>query len=208
MDHSSGEGEVIPFDPVAEPAQFDKACRQKGKAWIAQNPRSSRSKGVKLPAHWQQFTSDLGAGFRSLCGYAAMHVPAGGTVDHYIAVTSDESQAYEWDNYRFASELMNKRKGVQDDEVLDPFEVRDGWFEVSLPDLQLRVSERVPANLRPKAEHTLTALKLRDHETMIRWRRSWFELYESGELTLDGLRMRAPLIAEAVDRRMASGAPR
>lgn len=34
---------------------------------------------------------------------------------------------------------------------------------------------------------------------MIRWRKSWYDMYLSGRLTLDGLRGMAPLLAAAVE---------
>ena len=79
------------------------------------------------------------------------------------------------------------------------FEVGADWFEVILLSLQLRVTDAVPAAHRAKAEFTLNRLKLRDGERVIRWRRSWYRMYTSGQRTLDGLRGVAPLLAAAVE---------
>ena len=84
--------------------------------------------------------------------------------------------------------------------MLDPFEVQAGWFEIELPSLQMRVTDAVPAAFRAKATHTLKRLGLRDGERILRWRQSWYEQYLSGNLTLEGLRKWAPLIADAVER--------
>ncbi|HEX7136668.1 MAG TPA: hypothetical protein VF219_02430 [Vicinamibacterales bacterium] len=138
------------------------------------------------------------AGFGSLCGYAAMLDPTGGTVDHYFSYRNRPELAYEWSNYRFASSTMNSIKRTADDEVLDPYEVGDGWFEIILPSLQMRVTDRVPREHRSRAEATLSRLKLRDDERVIRWRQSWYEMYRAGRLTIDGLQQVAPLIADAV----------
>lgn len=80
-------------------------------------------------------------------------------------------------------------------------EVGEGWFEILLPSLQMRLTDKVPPAHRAKAEFTLDRLKLRDGERILRWRQSWFTLYEQGQLTLDGLRQMAPLIAAAVEAR-------
>jgi hypothetical protein len=133
-----------------------------------------------------------------------MYEPVG-SVDHYLCVDNHRALSYEWGNYRFAAEWLNKSKGTADDAILDPFEVEDDWFEIHLPSLQLVVSERVPAGMRAKAEYTLKRLHLRDDERVIRQRRAWYELYEAGDLSLEGLTRRAPLIAAAV--RKASGTP-
>ena len=63
----------------------------------------------------------------------------------------------------------------------------------------MRLTDAVPPALRAKAEFTLKRLKLRDGERIVRWRRSWYRLYTEGELTLDGLRKVAPLLAAAVE---------
>ena len=48
------------------------------------------------------FTTHLSDGFGNLCGYAAMHDPTGGTVDHFLSFRHHRDLAYEWGNYRFA----------------------------------------------------------------------------------------------------------
>ena len=83
--------------------------------------------------------------------------------------------------------------------MLDPQEVKPGWFKILLPSLQLVATDAVPKSHKAKAEFTLKRLKLRDGERIIRWRRSWYQMYIAGKLTLEGLRDVAPLIAEAVE---------
>jgi hypothetical protein len=184
---------VLRVQPVPEPAAFDRDARQPGKAWLVDHPEASRPRDF-----WSPFKNDLREGFRSLCGYAAMLDPTGGTVDHYLSVSNYPHLAYEWSNYRFASSTMNSIKRTADDAVLDPHEIEDGWFEILLPSLQMCITARVPPEHRGRAEATLSRLKLRDDERLIRWRRSWYEMYQSGELGLEGLERVAPLIADAV----------
>jgi hypothetical protein len=124
--------------------------------------------------------------------------PTGGTVDHFLSYDNYPALAYEWTNYRFASSTMNSIKRNADDAVLDPHEVGEDWFEILLPSLQMQVTANVPARYRARAEWTLVRLKLRDDERLIQWRRAWYEMYESRELTIDGLERVAPLIAAAV----------
>jgi hypothetical protein len=122
-----------------------------------------------------------------------------GSVDHYISWDTDHSLAYEWSNYRFAAEWINKSKQTADDQVLDPFEVQDGWFEILLPSLQLVVvTSAVPSNKRAQAEYTLERLHLRDDERVIRQREAWYRRYQENKLTLEGLEEVAPLLARAI----------
>jgi hypothetical protein len=191
---------MIPVAPVPEPADFDRKARVLGQAWLAAHPDAKRPRDL-----WSPFRPVLEEGFGRRCGYAAMLDPTGGTVDHYLSCDTHRHLAYEWSNYRFVSGTLNSSKRTADDAVLDPYEVQDGWFEILLPSLQMRTTNAVPPPLRAKADYTLTRLKLRDGERVIRWRQSWYELYKNGQLTLEGLREVAPLIAAAVDRIIAKG---
>lgn len=192
---------MIPVTPVGEPSGFDTQVRTPGNQWRVAHPDAKRPKAL-----WDRYTAILGQGFSGLCGYAAMLDPTGGTVDHYLSYKNRPDLAYEWSNYRYASATLNSSKKNADDSVLDPYEVNPGWFEILLPSLQMRVTDEVPAALRDKAEYTLRRLKLRDGERIIRWRQSWYALYLSGELRLEGLRRVAPLIAAAVDKQFAVAA--
>lgn len=189
---------MIPVKPVRKPRGFDKAVKQPGAKWLAANPKAKRPKDL-----WSPHRDRLANGFGNLCGYAAMLDPTGGTVDHYLSFKNYRHLAYEWANYRFASGVMNQSKGTQDNNVLDPFAVGAGWFELDLPSLQMRVTSNVPARDAARAAHTLKRLKLAHGETVIRWRLHWYCLFETGKLDLSGLRQVAPLIAEAVVRHQA-----
>jgi len=192
-------GLVISVAKVGEPAEFDLECRKRGLDWITNNP----GKLTEPRDFWSPFRTHLRNGFNGLCGYAAMLCPTGGTVDHFISVRNDPTLIYEWGNYRYASGTMNGIKRNKDAKVLDPYLVPEGWFEIILPSLQMKVTSSVPASDRDKAEYMLDEMRLGDDERIIEWRQSYYELYQRGELTLDGLRRVAPLIAEAVERQLA-----
>jgi hypothetical protein len=182
------------FQRALEPAGFDEGCRQPGLAWLRANPSPKRPRDF-----WSPFKTRLCDAFGQLCGYSCMFEPVG-TVDHYLSCHVRRERAYEWDNFRFASQWINSSKRTADDEVLDPFEVEDGWFEILLPSLQLVLTDRVPPEHRARAEHTLRRLHLRDDVRVIRQRAEWYRMYEEGELNLEGLRRKAPLIADAIER--------
>ena len=187
---------------LTEPAEFDAKCRQAGLKWLLEHPKASRKPGQRPQDYWSPFKPQLADGFRQLCAYGAMYEPVG-TVDHFLPIDADESLAYEWANYRFAAGWINssKNKAVG---ILDPLDVRSGWFEVLLPSLQLvLVPERVPEPLHGLAEQTLIRLHLRDDERVLRQRRAWYQMYQAGKLTLEGLHEVAPLIAMAVEKQIA-----
>ena len=185
---------MIHFDPVSEPADFDKKARKRGAAWLKSHPKAKRPYD-----YWTPFKPALADGFGNLCGYSAMVEPVG-TVDHFVSVKTDKSLAYEWDNYRYSAEWMNKSKQNADGAVHDPFEVQEGWFELLLPSLQLRLTDSVPPGQLDKARFTLKRLHLEHDERIIRQRRSWYRMYQQGKLSLGGLHEVAPLIARAVEK--------
>ncbi len=184
---------MIRFEPVPEPEDFKSKAETPGNAWLANNP-TGRPRDF-----WSPFKGTLGTGFRNLCAYSAMYEPVG-TVDHFVSCDEDRTKAYEWSNYRYASGWVNSSKqNLKSADIFDPFQVEDGWFEIILPSLQLVVSDAVPPDLRAKAGFVLQRLRLRDDERVIRQRREWYRMYQDREVTLDGLRKKAPLIARAVE---------
>jgi hypothetical protein len=187
---------VIRFDRVPEPPSFDDDVRKPGSRWLVEHPNSKQ-----FPPYWREHLPDLRDGFQSLCGYSAMRVEDG-TVDHYRSCKNHPELAYEWDNYRFASERMNQVKGTEDEQILDPFEVEDSWFELLLPSFILVTTPRVPEEHRRRAEHTLKRLGLGHSESIIRRRRARYNEFRTGYLTLAGLRCWAPLLARAIERRL------
>ncbi|HYN21100.1 MAG TPA: hypothetical protein VE078_09080 [Thermoanaerobaculia bacterium] len=185
---------MIRFERVPEPADFDRRARQPGLTWLAAHSDATRPKDF-----WSPFKSQLADGFRQLCAYSAMYEPVG-SVDHFLSCKNHLARAYEWSNYRFSSAWINSSKQNADDQVLDPHEVEDGWFEILLPSLQLVLTDAVPREWRAQAEHTLRRLHLRDDERIVRQRRAWYQMYEEGKLTLEGLHETAPLLARAIER--------
>ncbi len=196
---------VIHFDRVPEPAEFQQQVRQPGLRWLEQHPDTKRPKN-----YWRAVRAPLADGFHNLCAYSAVYAP-GGQVDHFVSWnecrSTDPSKAYEWSNYRFAAGWMNASKSkLRAAQLLDPFEVEDGWFRILLPSLQLVVDEtRISAELLDRARFVLERLHLRDDERVIRQRRTSYELFQTGKLTLEGLREMAPLIARAVEAREEQG---
>ncbi|MCP1509294.1 hypothetical protein J2Y83_005268 [Pseudomonas marginalis] len=185
------------LNPIPEPEKFDEKCRKPGDLWLKANPTAERPRDL-----WSPFRHALADGFDDRCGYAAMYIPSG-TVDHGISFNEDPLLAYEWSNYRFIDGWINSSKSKQvAADLLDPFEVQEGWFEISLPSLQLVLTDAVPAEFRARAENTLKKLPLRDDERILRPRRKWLSLYEKTG-NLDMLREMAPLIAAAVEKKLA-----
>lgn len=203
---------MIPFERTPEPADFDVRVRQPRQRWLTEG-------GAKrMPDYWRRAARDLQAAFKGLCGYTAMWLSAPGTVDRFVSRDEDPGFAYEWTNFCYATASINSSKSaLRSDQVLDPFEVGDGWFEVLLPSCQMVLTDRCPPAFRDRAQTMLKRLKLGDGEGVVDFRQQWYRMYREGELSLEGLARKAPLIAHAVrkqreqavtDPLVSDGAPR
>lgn len=184
---------MIRFERRPKPAGFEDV-EQRGAAWLAIHEDG------RPPAHWLEFRSELADAFGSLCAYGAMFDPVG-TVDHFVSVDEDRSSSYDWTNYRFAAGWINSSKrSLRSSQVIDPFTVENAWFELALPSLQLVATRHLPAEERERADFMLERLHLGHDERILRQRREWYRMYQDGELTLEGLAKKAPLIAAAIER--------
>ena len=50
-------------------------------------------------------------------------------MEHFAPKKKHPDHAYIWENYRLVCTVMNSRKRDFEN-VLDPFEVEDGWFQI------------------------------------------------------------------------------
>lgn len=193
---------MIEFALQDEPEKFNERCRVRGNRWLSEN------EGYERPAdYWSEFKPELREAFSGLCAYCAMRI-MDGQVDHFrpISILKEEgndSQAYEWKNFRYGEGIINRKKWKHI--VLDPFDVREGWFEIQLPSLQLVATNKIPERKYQLALFTIQKLGLQDSEVVVRYRQTLFQMYREGKITLEGLRYMAPLLADAVQKDLDAG---
>lgn len=132
---------------------------------------------------------------------------ADGVVDHYLSTENYRHLAYAWKNYRYIAGTVNSSKKTLDDQVLDPFEIQPGWFEIILPSMQLVRTSAVPLAFQAKADFTLTKLHLGNGLKVRRNRKRWYEDYRDKGLPMHLLEEYAPLVADAVAKWLATGKP-
>jgi hypothetical protein len=210
---------VIHVEPQPEPDDFDATVRQPGLSALAElvgqpptikrpGPRRKQlADGIEdlrhdqLPPLWRLCLPQLAEAYRRICAYSCIYVEpitGTGTADHYVPKSLDVRRAYEWANYRFASSRMNARKGVAA-EVLDPFEVQDGWFQLELVRFQLLPAPGLAAAVVDRIERTIALLGLNDEDCK-QTRARWYEDYRAGHLSLPYLERRFPLLARELRR--------
>jgi hypothetical protein len=186
--------------PIPEPEEFDAKVRKPGQAWLTANPDKSSSEYKAYWSDWAACKGKLAEASQCRCAYIGMKIlpPQDGTIDHYLSKKNYPELTYEWSNYRYCTGRVNRNKSNYDKRILDPFEVQDDWFEIQLPSLQLLLTDKVPLELREKAEFTLRQLQLQDQQWIIDQRADYYDGYKAGEITLARIERDAPLVARAI----------
>ena len=211
---------MIPVTPAPEPAAFDGKVRQPGLRAIAElageQPDPPRTAGRpyapvavsrdeipadQFPAYWREMRDDLMESYHRICAYLCLYISRGTgapSVDHAVAKSRRWDQVYEWSNYRLACSLMNARKGAATC-VLDPFEIREGWFALELVDFQVVPGSGLPDDVTGAVTDTIERLRLSD-PTCCDARAEYAENYWNGEILFDYLTRHAPFVARELRR--------
>lgn len=95
------------------------------------------------------------------------------TTDHFVALrnATDPILAYTWSNQRLAHCLVNGVKSSIPN-VLDPFEIGDGWFAIDFGTFETVMGPHAPAEQREAILRTIKVLKLDGRELAITRRRA------------------------------------
>lgn len=213
---------MIPVDPASEPASFKDHVRKRGEVAIKRllgQPVKARGRkptttfareedipADKFPAYWTEARKadsksaldDLMDLYQQQCAYLAMRIEratGSPTVDHYVPKSKDWRLVYEWSNYRLSAACVNAKKGVLD--VVDPFKVKPGWFELNLDTFEVVHGSLAPNGEHQRIDDTRTILNLRD---CLLQRGEYIRRYRDGKLDLSHLEYCAPFIAAELRR--------
>lgn len=189
---------MIRVDMQPEPAAFDQDVRQKGLDYL-------KRKGIpldgllpantKLYPYWRSCLDELYQSYRGTCAYLAVffeRVTGGATVDHFVAKSSRAGSAYEWTNYRLACSTMNSRKWTYDD-VLDPFDVEDGWFCLELVSGHIYPNPDVDGPVKESMTDTIRRLGL-DGPANREMRARHYQWYREGHYDGEHLKRLSPFV--------------
>jgi hypothetical protein len=203
---------VTPPSALNEPPLFDSTCRQPGQTWLA-NPANAAKDPHSKSQWWSQFKPDLAALFSHRCGWLATSIILEGDVDHLLPCGNGGTPpspfrhlAFEWENFRYASGVINSLKNASPGDVLDPCAISDGWFKVILPSFQLVTTDSLPPHLADRAETTLETMGLRrgHHARWNRW--YWYRTFwTDGDPDIFQLLINAPLVGLAVSAALDAG---
>lgn len=188
-------------------ARYEQLVRAPGQKWLDAHPLphvqdKPAQKNRRPHPYWSEIQPDLAKAFHLRCAYTAMWINFDGTVDHAISIDEDRDKAYEWDNFRYCVNWFNSTKrNTPSHQIIDPLIVEEDWFELSWRDLQLRITDRCPADLRQRAEYMLEKRELRKGDKVMRNRETYLDLFETeGESALPFIERCAPLVAKAIKK--------
>ncbi len=133
------------------------------------------------------------------CAYTSMYMAETGSVDHFRPKSKYPWLAYEWTNYRLSRSKINLRKGDAED-LVDPFGVKTGWFELDLPSCLVRAGRGVSGELRRTVISTIDILQLNADDRMVQERCDLLVHLARGDITLGFLEKRYPFLAVEVKR--------
>ncbi len=179
---------MISVSPRPEPDTFEARVRAPGRQALAEDKNP-------LPDYWRRCSRELLEAYDRICAYSCFHIPrvvGGATVEHFAPKSARRDLAYEWSNYRVVCALMNARKREFED-VLDPFEIDDDWFELELAFMQVRPAERLGERTTQAVLKTIDRLKLNDVE-LCRAREDWYDDWIGGQFTASYMARHAPFI--------------
>lgn len=185
---------MIRVEPQPEPPGFDRLVRQPGQRALAESAEV-------LPPYWRECITDLYDAYHGICAYLCVIIPRGTgakSVDHLAPKSKRRELSYEWHNYRLVCARMNARKRDFED-VLDPFEIRDGWFVLEFSFLQVLPTPDLDEPARGLVQATIDRLDLNDEEC-IRARSMYYDAYIEGGLTFAWLEQWSPFVARELKR--------
>ncbi len=173
---------MIPVKMFPPPGNYVEKVKRKGENFLKKNPAAGTDK-IRNRNYWTEILPDLRVNYNEVCSYSAQWCgPASDSVDHYIPVSrliagNKRLKAYQWDNFRYSGRFINSCKGDSLD-VVDPFQVKHGWFVMNFPSLDVLPGEKlVPSDL-VKVKKTIEILKLNAY-TLLRYRTVWLDEYVS-----------------------------
>ena len=139
--------------------------------------------------------------YREICAYTCFRihrVTGAATVDHMVPRSCAWDRVYEWSDYRLACQLVNACKREFSD-VLDPFEIEDGWFVLEMVGFQVKPAEGLSDEIRKQVEDTISRLGL--NESSVRNRREAdAEAYWHSSVQFEFLLEQSPFVARELQR--------
>ena len=192
---------MIRVQAQPEYSGFHKRIRMKGQQFLSSCPRPT-SKQFRKPQYWRDALEELRAAYNRLCAYTTRELVDTASVDHFKPKSKYPLLAYEWDNFRLARQKINSRKGESED-VLDPFEVQEGWFNLDLPSCLIKPGEHMGRNIENAVKTTIKVLGLNSDDRLVEERHRLLMSLADRQITLEYLDGHYPFLSAEIRRQHA-----
>lgn len=183
-----------------EPLQFDARVRRRGLRFLSRNPNPTQKQWGNHN-YWTEVGFDLHAAYGGICAYSCHWIAydtGWKTTEHFLPKSHYPRLAYEWSNYRLVAGVLNGRKS--DNEILDPFQIENGWFTLKFPSLLVVPYPGLDSEIKQRVISTIDILGLNDEDTCMKSRAKYIEDYCKGDISFYYLSGEAPFIAKELER--------
>lgn len=190
---------MIHVDLKPEPTTFDSQVRQPGKAFLSTCPFPNKEDWNRN-RHWKNCSVDLYNAYGGICAYTGIWFSTADktlSVDHFLPKSHYPEKAYEWDNYRLTTQVMNNNKGNR--YVVDPFLITNGDVVLDFPSCLVHARRDSDPAYKSKIETSIDILKLNSEEEITR-RFDIIIEYISGNCNFQHMQRKFPFIAEEIER--------
>lgn len=182
-----------------EPSSFDARVRQPGNNFLASCPRPNSNQWSRHN-YWNRVSNELYQAYGGICAYSGQwfsKTTSQVSVDHFYPKSTHQEKAYEWDNYRLTTQIMNGYKG--DKIVMDPFEIQDGDLTIDFPSCLVKPRNDMTPAEKSKAKSTIQILHINDEEQADQRCNIILE-YINGDISKQYLESKYPFIAKELGR--------
>ncbi|WP_133170127.1 hypothetical protein [Kumtagia ephedrae] len=187
---------MITVIQAAEPEDFENRVRGPGRTFLENLP-SLEDVNFTGREYWRKAIPALRNSYNAVCCYTAHWISSdtgASSADHFIARKIDPRLAYEWTNLRYCCSRLNSRKGLRN--IIDPFHVVEGMFEIVFPSLFLRSGADFANN--DLVHRTIELLGLND-DVVVSAREEYVNQYAGGS-HINHLKRHAPLLHHEILR--------
>lgn len=191
---------MIHVDLQPEPINFNTDVRIPGKHFLERNPNPSGNQWKKK-AYWKKISADLYAAYNGICAYTGFWFSKSTTpvsVDHFLPKSIKPELAYEWNNYRLTTQIMNNYK--DNNLIVDPFEISNGDFMIDFPSCLIKINPNLPKEKIERIQSTIDVLKLNSSDDQVQARCDIIMNYINGEISQQYLKKKYPFIAYELER--------